>query len=166
MRVLDLSAGRRNIWINKRRDDVVWLDIREEVRPSVVADSGALPFAAGTFDLVVFDPPHTTFGPNAQMAARFGSYKAADIRALVHRTGREIARVLRQDGLCAFKWSNHGHQSVEAMLSRMPHLDPLFGQVVKRVIKGHESDTRWVLLRRRDDFAAADAIWQLGRAAA
>ena len=146
--ILDLSSGRRNIWHNKEAKGVVYLDIREGVKPDCVADSTQLPFADSQFSLIVFDPPHTTFGPNSQMAQRYGSFKAHEIRAIVSATAAEAARVATGDALMSFKWSNHGHCSFEKILGLMASWwEPLFGHTVSIRTK-HASTTQWIVLRR------------------
>lgn len=144
--ILDVSAGRRNIWIARQPARVVFVDIRPECRPDVVADSRHLPFADETFDLAVFDPPHTTFGPNSQMAQRYGSFKMHEIRDLVRDTTREIRRVLKPDGLMAFKWSDHGHTSLSRILGEIGNFEPLFGHLVSTRTR-HASTTNWLMLR-------------------
>lgn len=150
MKILDLSAGGRNIWFTRQPADVVFVDIRIEVKPQIQADSSALPFADSAFDLVCFDPPHATFGPNGQMAVRYGSYKADEIRAIVRLSAAEAYRVSVPDALMAFKWSNHG-QKLGKILTLMPQWEPLFGQIVAVRTK-HASTTHWVMLRKIQNF--------------
>ena len=149
MKILDLTAGRRSIWFNKFHPLVTFLDHRAEVEPTILCDSGAIPAEAGVgYDLIVFDPPHTNIGKNGQMSSRYGSSTQAEIRKLVSACAREAFRVAKPEALMAFKWSNHGHISLEEVLSLMPGWEPLFGQKVSIRTK-HASATWWTLLKRK-----------------
>ena len=56
--ILDMSAGNRAIWFNKKHPDTLYIDKRASVKPDLVADSRALPLEEPKYYLVVFDPPH------------------------------------------------------------------------------------------------------------
>ena len=57
MKILDISAGNRAVWFDKNHPDAIYLDIRPEVEPTIVADARALPAEIGEdFDLILFDP--------------------------------------------------------------------------------------------------------------
>ena len=108
MRILDLSAGHRAIWFNKRHPYAVYLDIRPEVSPDVVADSRALPPTIGTdFDLIVFDPPHVNFGATAELSKQYGHHTTDEIRDIISRTAQEAHRVSKPNALLALKWNDH-----------------------------------------------------------
>lgn len=152
MRILDATAGNRGIWFDKNYPDATFIDVRAKGETSElhqenqVADCRHTPFRAGTFDLVVFDPPHMAIGPNAEMAKRYGSFSSAYIRELCAAAFVEFYRVLRPDGLVAFKWNDH-----DTPLSRVLPIsgfDALVGVRVARRMH-HKSETSWVLLRRR-----------------
>ncbi len=55
--ILDATVNGGRFWRGSSRS-VVGLDIDQKHRPTVCADNTAMPFAAGTFDVVVYDPPH------------------------------------------------------------------------------------------------------------
>jgi hypothetical protein len=56
-RILDATANGRRFWrASKRR--VVCLDIEAKHKPDIVADNTRMPFGSGSFDVVVYDPPH------------------------------------------------------------------------------------------------------------
>jgi hypothetical protein len=147
MRILDMSAGSRSIWFNRMYPEAVYVDIREEVSPTVVADSVDLPFPDGMFDGVVFDPPHMVNGRNSYMAAWYGRHTAQEIREIVGRSGREAYRVTREDGWMAFKWNDHDIR-LDHMLPLMEGWEPLVGHRVAQQTK-HRSNSYWVLLRKR-----------------
>ena len=149
MKILDLSAGHRAIWFDKTYRDTIFVDIRPEVKPTIVADSQALPFEVGEgYDLVIFDPPHVNFSAGAQLSQRYGHHTTEEIRDIIARTGLEAHRVTRPDALMAFKWNDHD-QKLTRVLALLPDWEPLVGHKVAMRTK-HASATTWVLLRRRD----------------
>lgn len=148
MKILDLSAGARNIWFDKSHRDAVYVDRRSEVNPTVVADSRALPDEVGTaFDLVVFDPPHVNFGANGNMAKRYGHHTTAEIRDIISGTAKEAHRVTKDSALMAFKWNDHDQPLMKVLGLMAAWWEPLFGH--KTTIRSkHSCSTQWVMLRR------------------
>lgn len=148
--ILDLSAGNRAIWVNKQHPDVMFIDIRTEVNPTVVADSRALPTEVGTgYRLVVFDPPHVNFSAGADMSKQYGHHTTEQIREIIRGTAKEAHRVSRSGAFMSFKWNDHD-QKLEKVLNLMDTWwEPLFGHKVAIRTK-HASATTWMLLRRRE----------------
>jgi len=148
--ILDLSAGLRSMWFEKDRRDVVWIDVRPVVKPSVVADAGELPFAAGSgFDLVVLDPPHMNVGYGPKLVKAYGHWTTAQIERIVRRSAEDAHRVTRPGTLMAFKWNDHDVKLNEALGLVMPWWEPLFGSRVMHRTK-HAASTYWVMCRRKD----------------
>jgi len=56
-RILDATVNGGRFWRGSQRS-VVGMDIEAKHRPMVVADNTCMPFRPGTFDVVVYDPPH------------------------------------------------------------------------------------------------------------
>lgn len=121
--VLDVTANRRRMWRGVAWDgSVMYSDIDSEVGPDVVADFRALPFEDGSFDVIVFDPPHlpvaaASTASSPEYVAAFGlsrSAKADNVSALFLPFLREAQRVLRPDGLIFAKIKdfvhNHAYQ--------------------------------------------------------
>jgi len=150
MRILDMSAGNRAVWFDKSHPMATFVDVRESVKPDVVADSRNLKmFDDGLFDLVVFDPPHVNFGANAQMSKTYGHHTTDEIRDIIKRSSREAHRTSKRNALMAFKWNDHD-QKLQTVLALMKKWwEPLFGHSVSMRTK-HSSQTYWVLLRRRN----------------
>lgn len=149
MRILDLSAGNRAVWFDKAYPDAVWVDIRKEVNPTVVADSRKLPKKIGKdFDLCVFDPPHVNFGANAELSKTYGHHTTEEIRSIIRGTAKEAHRVTRRDALMAFKWNDHDQRLDKVLLLMAEWWEPLFGHKVSSRTK-HSCMTCWVLLRRK-----------------
>jgi hypothetical protein len=150
VRIIDLSAGNRGVWFDRRHRDAVYVDIRPEVKPDVVADARALPAVIGTgYDLVVFDPPHKNNGESGNMTRSYGHWSADEIRSIVTGTAREAHRVTKPDGLMAFKWNDHTFALRTVLVMMDPWWEPLFGHGA-RSQQRHATMTSWVMLRRRD----------------
>ena len=90
-KILDVTCGSRTIWFNKHNPAAIYCDIRKEeltgiwksesgqlertciVDPDIQCDFTSLPFADGTFSLVVFDPPHLKYaGATGWLAKKYG----------------------------------------------------------------------------------------------
>jgi hypothetical protein len=143
-----MSAGTRAAWFDKHRPDVMHIDIREKVRPDVVANSKLLPFRDGTFDLIVFDPPHVNGGAKSNISRDYGHHTTAGIRELISLSAREAHRVGMVGCRMAFKWNDHD-QRLEAVLDLVDEFwQPLFGsRVSERSLRA--SRTCWVMLDRK-----------------
>ena len=75
MKILDLTAGNRAIWFNKKHPLCTYLDIRPEMDPDILCDTSNLPkevIENGPYDLIVYDPPHMNCGPKSNMAKNYG----------------------------------------------------------------------------------------------
>ena len=147
MKILDLSAGKRNIWFNRLHPDVVFVDIRPEMTPSVIADTRNLPFPSDFFDLIVFDPPHMVHGSTSKMAEYYGSLSGDEIKDLIRLSSIEAFRVSHASALMAFKWNDHDVR-LDHTLPLMEGWEPLFGHNFKLKMF-QKSTTSWVLLRKR-----------------
>ena len=149
MKILDLSAGKRSMWFDKKHPAALFVDHRPEVQPDVVADTRALPKDLGSdFDLVVFDPPHLNFGANGIFAKEYGHYSAREIRQLVTETAREAWRVAKPEALMAFKWNDHSMKLATILALLEPYWEPLFGTRAGRG-SARGNATYWTMLRRR-----------------
>lgn len=151
MRILDLTAGNRAIWFDRDHPDALFVDIRPEVAPTIVADARSLPAeVGGDYDLVVFDPPHKNNGATGNMTVNYGHWTHAQIREILSEVAREAHRVCRDDALMAFKWNDHSIKLDNALDLVSPWWEPLFGHGA-RSQQRHSSMTSWVMLRRRKD---------------
>ncbi len=116
-RILDATMNRGRFWRGSRRP-VLGLDIAIQHRPHVVADNTAMPFPAGLFDAVVYDPPHLpNQGEDRQkdFTARFGLGLRSPKKnhyTLAHTYPpfvREAYRVLQPEGLLFCKIADYVH---------------------------------------------------------
>ena len=141
-RVLDPCCGGRMMWFDREHPDVVYGDRRSEIvtvtdrshgcidgmrtlriDPDITLDFRGLPFADGSFKLVVFDPPHIVrAGPKSWLAAKYGKL-GADWRDDLKAGFAECFRVLAEDGVLVFKW-NETQIKVTEVLALTPHLPP------------------------------------------
>ncbi len=156
--VLDVCCGSRMFWFNKQDDRALFVDKRREshvltdntrtpgsrvlnVDPDIQADFTALPFAADTFALVVFDPPHLIrAGKNGWLAKKYGVL-GADWRNDIRLGFVECFRVLRPYGTLIFKW-NEEQVPVSQILALTPER-PLFGNRCGKSAKSH-----WIVFQK------------------
>lgn len=146
--VLDACCGARMFWFNRADGRALFVDKRREtcvadtregrrcivIDPDQLADFKALPFPTATFSLVVFDPPHTTAGPNSWTRKKYGTL-APDWREEIRAGFAECFRVLCPLGTLIFKWNEH-RVPVATVLSLTPE-KPLFGQRCGTTAKTH-----------------------------
>lgn len=150
MKILDLSAGNRAVWFDKSHRDALYVDVRPEVGPDIVADARSLPEEIGTgYDLVLFDPPHKNSAASGNMSKRnYGHWTHDQIREIIVGSAKEAHRVSKPDGLMAFKWNDHSLKLKTALGLMSMWWEPLFGHGVCG--QQRSSMTSWVMLRRRD----------------
>ena len=152
IRILDVSAGNRAVWIEKGCDLATFIDNRPEAKADFYCDSRAIPDEVGKdFDLILFDPPHVTMGPNCNMAKTYGQANAASIRSTIEGTAAETHRVSRPGALMSFKWNDHDIKLDTVLALMDKYWRPLFGHHMRnRGGKAAQSQTYWVQLVRRD----------------
>jgi hypothetical protein len=137
-------ADPRALFIDKRRETCV-ADTRQGrreivVNPDMIADFQQLPFADGTFTLVVFDPPHTFSGSKGWMAKKYGRLTST-WRTEIAAGFTECFRVLCPLGTLIFKWNEH-RVPVSQVLRLTPE-KPLFGQRC-----GTTARTHWIVFQK------------------
>lgn len=116
-RIIDVCCGGKMFWFDKNNPDVQFCDKRKierhefypnryfEVNPDTVCDFTNLPFSDGSFHLVVFDPPHLTrAGKRSYMALKYGRLEG-DWKGMIRKGFSECMRVLAENGVLIFKWS-------------------------------------------------------------
>jgi hypothetical protein len=161
--ILDPCCGSRMFWFDRENPQVVFGDLRSteqtlcdgrvlRVEPDVKLDFRKLPFAEGTFKLVVFDPPHLhTAGPKSWLAAKYGKLSRDGWRDDIRQGFAECFRVLSTDGVLVFKW-NETQVSVRQVLELAP-IRPLFGNTT-----GRKSGTHWMVFMKPRQGVAATAL--------
>ncbi len=147
--ILDVCCGSKMFWFNKDNPNVEFCDIREiekfefypnqsiEIKPDTICDFTDLPFDDSTFKLVVFDPPHITHASDKSfLGLKYGCLKG-DWKEILRKGFEECFRVLEDDGVLIFKWSE-----VEIPLKDILNLapqKPLFGHK-----SGKNMQTHWI----------------------
>ncbi|UWR50781.1 class I SAM-dependent methyltransferase [Phaeobacter inhibens] len=150
--VLDACCGSRMFWFNRHDARAVFGDQRREthtlkdksskdgsreliIDPDVLMDFRDMPFPAGTFSLVVFDPPHLIdCGPKSWLALKYGKL-GNDWRDDIRAGFAECFRVLKPEGTLIFKW-NEDQIRVSEIL-KLTDAKPLFGNRCGRTAKSH-----------------------------
>lgn len=159
--ILDPCCGTRMFWFDQQNPNVVFGDLRHEtisvtdrshgnktgtrvldVSPDLAMDFRSMHFPDGSFQLVVFDPPHLVrAGEKSWLAAKYGklsSHWQDDLRAGFS----ECFRVLRDEGILIFKW-NETQIKVGEILA-LTDQRPLFGHK-----SGKRADTHWICFMKR-----------------
>lgn len=153
MKILDMSAGNRAIWIEKQYPDAIFVDLRQVVRPDIVADTRRLPFADGIFDLVVFDPPHHAFNDRSVMSKTYGAISTVAMKETISVSAIEAARVSKPGALMALKWNDGDYKLGKALELIGRNWLALFGHQVstkmKRPSRNQWSSTYWIMLLRQ-----------------
>jgi SAM-dependent methyltransferase len=115
--ILDATVNRGRFWVGSSRP-VTGLDIDPRYEPDVLGDNRDMPFADGSFDVVVYDPPHV---PNQgrdrakDFTARFGlgeKSSAENGYTFTHLFPPFLAeayRVLRPEGILLCKIADYVH---------------------------------------------------------
>ena len=136
--VLDACCGSRMFWFDKSHPAVVYMDNREledvlcdgrklMVRPDVVGDFREMPFADGSFRLVVFDPPHLLrAGAKSWLARKYGTLNRDTWQDDLRLGFAECFRVLKPEGVLVFKWNEEQVKIGEVL--KLTQMRPLFGQ--------------------------------------
>lgn len=148
--ILDMCCGSRMFWFDKRDSRAVFTDIRDEqhvlsdgrqlvISPDQIADFRNLPFADGSFGIVVFDPPHLErVGPNGWQGKKYGRLDKATWRDDLRAGFSEAFRVLWPHGVLIFKW-NETQIPVSQILS-LTDEKPIIGQRT-----GKNDKTHWII---------------------
>lgn len=152
--ILDACCGSRMFYPVKDREDVIFMDIRDEdyriswedkerevsVRPDVVGDFRSMPFPDSSFKMVVFDPPHLFHGSGI-MSIKYGKLDRASWKEDLRQGFMECMRVLEPCGVLLFKWSD-----ADVSYSEVRPLFPCEPLIVQYV--GGGRTTRWTVFTK------------------
>lgn len=158
--VLDACCGSRMMWMDKKDPRAIYTDRRDEsytiapdraypsgtvihVRPDVVADFTALPFADESFWHVVFDPPHIIRNVELGTVTKKYGVLNGDWKAMLAGGFRECFRVLKPNGTLIFKWCET-QIPLKEILALTPE-KPLYGHK-----GGQKSVTHWMAFLKQN----------------
>jgi|SRR5271157_58450 len=118
-RILDPTCNKRRMWGKSTRKFVA-MDFNPEVKPDVVADNTAMPFADASFDVITYDPPHT--GDQGKSKTEFAGKYGIGVKSKDPITGEwgnlfftyppflaEAKRVLSPNGILLVKLADVTH---------------------------------------------------------
>lgn len=130
-RILDATAGNRNIWLKKENPNIIWIDIEPdlEVKPDLLIDCTKTPFPDGYLFTIFFDPPHwwgdkiaeniytlrnwddanhfnKKYGTNRHVSY-YGTDKfqtKTQLLIFLNKASKEFYRILASNGMLWVKW--------------------------------------------------------------
>lgn len=152
-KILDACCGGRMLWFNKQNPLVTYMDNRQfeenlsngqhfVVSPDVVGDFRDMPFPDKTFKLVIFDPPHLLrAGETSWLAKKYGRLNMDTWKDDLKRGFHECFRVLEDDGILVFKWSE-----IDIKISEVINLSPQNPLIGHR--SGKHNKTHWILFMK------------------
>lgn len=149
MKVLDVCCGGKMFYFDKENPLVEFCDIRKEtltlcdgrtysVSPDTICDFTNLPHGDGSFDMVVFDPPHLVNGGDTSWLVKKYGKLDKDFKSQLTKGFSECFRVLKVGGTLVFKW-NENDILVSEILKCAPQ-KPLLGHK-----SGKQQKTHWIL---------------------
>jgi len=120
--ILDATVNSGKFWRGSKRQ-ILGIDIARDCKPDIVADNSRMPFGDGSFDVVVYDPPHIPnqgkdrtkdFNSRFGLVLKSGSANGYNFTHLYPPFVQEAYRVLRPEGMLFCKIAdyihNHRHQ--------------------------------------------------------
>ena len=154
--ILDACCGSRMFWFDKKRADVLYMDIRNgthveythengtvsewNILPDIQGDFRKMPFDNESFSMVVFDPPHTVYGnPDSFINAKYGLLDKKSWKEDLRKGFTECMRVLKDGGFLIFKWSECNIR-ISELKGIFPNR-PMFGQKTN-------AKTMWLVFRK------------------
>lgn len=155
-KILDATVNTGRFWVGRKRP-VTGMDIDPKHNPDVVGDHTNMPFTDGSFDVVVYDPPHIpNQGRDKQkdFNTRFGLVLKAtpeqgyNFSHLYPPFLSEAYRVLRKNGVLFCKIADyvHGHKFQWAhveLINAAVAVGFIACDCIVKIRKGPITDPRW-----------------------
>lgn len=135
--ILDVCCGYRKFWFDKNNKNVIFADVKSDVKTDIIQDFRNIKFKDKSFKLVVFDPPHIfkKEGSYSWINKNYGTLANDGWSEDIKKGFDECFRVLEDFGILIFKW-NEGSISVSTILNLCP-VQPLFGHTSDKRNKTH-----------------------------
>lgn len=152
-RVIDVCAGSRMMWFDKKNPIAIFGDERSEshtlcdgralnISPDLLFDFTNLPFPDCSFRLVAFDPPHLKHaGETSWLRLKYGVLSGG-WQDEIRKGFSECFRVLEPEGVLIFKWAED-QVKLRDVLSLTPN-KPLFGHTT-----GRKGQTHWMTFMKQ-----------------
>lgn len=104
---LDSTCGYRIMWRDHLPENYVGIDIRSEVKPTILADTKKLPIKDGAVDFIYFDPPHHIPAKGFWGNKKYGRGLTVGQKIkLFVEINKEFARTLNENGFIVAKITN------------------------------------------------------------
>ena len=147
-------------WFDKAHPRAIYGDIRiaekghislrpnHSVEPDMLLDFRDLPYLDGSFNLVLFDPPHIFKRENAGfIQKKYGFLEKDSWKDDLTKGFAECFRVLKESGVLIFKWSESQIPLSEVL--ECSEIPPLFGN--RRILK--KGGTHWICFMKFSEVA-------------
>lgn len=150
-KILDACCGSRMFYFDKNNSNVHFNDIRNledtlcdgrklTIKPDTQYDFRNMPFEDCSFNLVVFDPPHLLkIGDSSWMAKKYGKLPN-NWKNYIKQGFDECMRVLKNDGVLIFKWSELDIKQSE--LLKVLDCQPILGD------RGRGNNSIWLVFMK------------------
>ncbi len=161
--ILDATCGGRSIWLegNKDREDTLYVDIRGSyttkqsgrnysIEPDEVQDFRDLDYEDGSFNVVVFDPPHLVKeggmdNLSGYLENNYGALNKESWKEDIAQGFEELWKVLADKGVLVFKFADNDIYWSE-LVDLFP-VNPLLGTTTKQ---RSNMETRWFVFYKTD----------------
>ncbi|MCK4386015.1 MAG: hypothetical protein KAW52_07100 [candidate division Zixibacteria bacterium] len=103
-----------------------WSPTRVIIKPLILADMQFLPFKNATFNLIVFDPPHTDAGLDTFLGKSYGSWNQKERIRTCRKANLEFQRVLKPHGIIILKVLPRQFPIYETLLKNFAFFLPIY----------------------------------------
>jgi tRNA G10 N-methylase Trm11 len=165
--ILDACCGPKEMYRGLHRqftqDEIIFIDKRLgdfdrtkwgieplKVEPDIQADIKHLPFKDGSFNIIIFDPPHGSFTLESFLGVKYGGMSPRELRDLLIRANVEFNRVLIDGGVVFAKIMEVEDKDymLEKTFTNFKYLMRIrYGS--QRAIKTSKAITVWMLMVKK-----------------